>query len=103
MVTVRRRSHCRRVTVLPLADWVTLRSRVPLIEVSVVETTYPPAEIFFFICRSCAWLAEETASNTSTDEPHNCERVGMVHSFELSSEKPAIRHASCGEQSGSPG
>ncbi len=81
MLMVRLRSHCRRVMVLPVGDWLTVRSRAPLIEVSVLETKFPPTVILFFICKSWAWAANVLASSGMIQERRRKARVGMVHSL----------------------
>src|SRR5256885_15961407 len=76
MVTERLRSHWRRVIVSPVADWLTVRSRAPLIAVSVLETKFPPTEMLFFICKSWAWAASVPDSSTMIQERRRV-RVGI--------------------------
>src|SRR5262245_23106841 len=47
-------------------------------EVSVLETEYPPTEMFFLICKSWAWAASVVDSSSATiQERRRKVRVGM--------------------------
>src|ERR1051325_7272883 len=78
MVTVRLRSHWCSVMVLPVGDWLTVRSRAPLMEVSVEETKFPPTVMLFFICRSWAWADRVMDSSAIIQERRRNVRVGIV-------------------------
>src|SRR4029077_3352983 len=68
MVTVRLRSHCRSVTGLPPGPGLTSLVRAPLMAVSDVEPTFPPTEMFFLMCRSCAWVAVASANRVRIEK-----------------------------------
>src|SRR5262245_41693065 len=63
--------------VLPVGDWLTVRSRAPLIEVSVEETKFPPTVMLFFICKSWAWAAKVAVSSATIPERRRNVRVGI--------------------------
>src|SRR5438046_10601546 len=79
-VTVRFRSHCRMMVVLPVGELVTLRSRAPLTQISEVDTGVPATEMVFLRWRSSASTAKE--QNRQTKAKIQCLRRSIDRSEE---------------------
>src|SRR5437868_14195945 len=64
--------------VLPLGPWVTVRSRAPLMELSLLETKFPPTVMLFLICRSWDWAATAARAMKQTTRDS---LEGIIHSL----------------------
>src|SRR5882724_11521460 len=64
MVSVRFRSHCRKVISVPAGELLTARSRAPFTQTSELETELPPTEMSFLKCRSLAGACAEVACDS---------------------------------------
>src|SRR5438094_657135 len=64
MVSVRFRSHCRKVISVPAGELLTARSRAPFTQTSELETELPPTEMSFLKCRSLTGACAEVACDS---------------------------------------